>query len=69
MVGRVLLRPEPVDKPEHLHLSISRKLSNQWGTPQMVVVTELLYETDCLFFIEGRGRLRPRHLYHKWSSK
>ena len=33
MVGRVLLRPEPVDKPEHLHLSISRKLSNQWGTP------------------------------------
>jgi len=36
---------------------------------EMVVVTELLYETDCLFFIEGRGRLRPRHLYHKWSSK
>ena len=33
MVGRVLLRPELVDKPEHLHLSISRKLSNQWGTP------------------------------------
>ena len=36
---------------------------------EMVVVTELLYETDCLFFIEGRGRLSPRHLYHKWSSK
>ena len=34
MVGQVLLRPEPVDKPEHLHLSNARKLSNQRGTPQ-----------------------------------
>ena len=33
MVGQVLLRPEPVDKPEHLHLSNARKLSNQRGTP------------------------------------
>ena len=38
MVGRVLLRPEPVDKPEHLHLSISRKLSNQWGTPHIILL-------------------------------
>jgi hypothetical protein len=45
MVGRVLLRPEPVDKPEHLHLSISRKLSNQWGTPQSPAAT-LLIKTD-----------------------
>ena len=48
MVGRVLLRPEPVDKPEHLHLSISRKLSNQWGTPHVVFLN---HGSKKLFFL------------------